>query len=138
MPPSALPLPLPAALRGGRPSDARRRGRLFTLALALLLAALALAAYLSSPSAARPLAAAEAGRRCGGIQGLELWGPALNWGSSHRLPSAAACCAACRAHRRCDSWVFCGDRRRCGSRFGEVRPPSPPHTSVHISASSCC
>ncbi|KAF7051529.1 hypothetical protein CFC21_059762 [Triticum aestivum] len=119
MPPSALPLPLPAALRGGRPSDARRRGRLFTLALALLLAALALAAYLSSPSAARPLAAAEAGRRCGGIQGLELWGPALNWGSSHRLPSAAACCAACRAHRRCDSWVFCGDRRRCGSRFGE-------------------
>ncbi|MBC2899657.1 hypothetical protein CFC21_112476 [Triticum aestivum] len=118
MPPSALPLPLPAALRGGRPSDARRRGRLATLALALLLAALALAAYLSSPGAARALAAAADGR-CGGIQGLELWGPAVNWGSNHRLPSAAACCASCRAHRRCDSWVFCGDRRRCGNRFGE-------------------
>ncbi|XP_037433375.1 uncharacterized protein LOC119300542 [Triticum dicoccoides] len=117
MPPPTLPLPLPAALRGGRPSDARRRGRLATLALALALAALALAAYLSSPGAARPLAAADS--LCGGIQGLELWGPAVNWGSNHRLPSAAACCASCKAHRRCDSWVFCGDRRRCGNRFGE-------------------
>ncbi|NP_001392911.1 uncharacterized protein LOC100276268 isoform 2 [Zea mays] len=61
------------------------------------------------------------------MEGLELWGPAVKWGSDHRLPSAAACCAACKAmcpHPkdgacRCDSWVFCGDERKCKDRLGE-------------------
>ncbi|KAF0918527.1 hypothetical protein E2562_024788 [Oryza meyeriana var. granulata] len=34
---------------------------------------------------------------CRGLEGLELWGPAVNWGSDHRLPSAATCCASCKA-----------------------------------------
>jgi hypothetical protein len=67
---------------------------------------------------------------CRGVEGLELWGPAVKWGSDHRLPSAAACCASCKAmcphpedgSCRCDSWVFCGDERRCKDRFGEVSP----------------
>ncbi|KQK24187.1 uncharacterized protein LOC100821550 [Brachypodium distachyon] len=109
------PPPLPLSLR--RPSDARRRGPFITLTLVLLL--VAAVAYFSFPKAARePLTTAEPGR-CTGIQGVELWGPAVNWGSHHRLPSAAACCASCRATSACDSWVFCGDKRRCGNRFGE-------------------
>ena len=34
---------------------------------------------------------------------------AWNWGldKSQHVSSAAACCAKCRAHARCNSWVFC-------------------------------
>ena len=34
---------------------------------------------------------------------------AWNWGldQSQHVLSAAACCAKCRAHARCNSWVFC-------------------------------
>ncbi|PUZ43327.1 hypothetical protein GQ55_9G652500 [Panicum hallii var. hallii] len=126
----ALPtLPFPRRL-----SDARRRGRLhlFLIVLVAVSAAAALA-YLSFPSAAPtpPPAASSTVRAdadcCRGIQGLELWGPAVKWGSNHRLPSAAACCASCKAmcpHAedgacRCNSWVFCGDERRCKDRLGE-------------------
>ncbi|CAN6308379.1 unnamed protein product [Urochloa humidicola] len=121
--PTTLPL-------ARRPSDARRRGRLllFLIVLVAVSAAAALA-YLSFPSAAptpHPAAQADADC-CRGVEGLELWGPAVKWGSNHRLPSAAACCASCKAmcpHPedgacRCDSWVFCGDERRCKDRLGE-------------------
>jgi hypothetical protein len=122
-----LPLPLPR-----RPSDSRRRGRLLLFLIVLVSAAAALA-YLSCPSSAltppRPAVRADADC-CRGTQGLELWGPAVKWGSNHRLPSAAACCASCKAmcpHAedgacRCNSWVFCGDERRCKDRLGEVSP----------------
>ncbi|KAG2544252.1 uncharacterized protein LOC120689519 [Panicum virgatum] len=127
--PALATLPLPR-----RPSDSRRRGRLllFLIVLVAVSAAAALA-YLSFPSAALtpPPAASSTVRAdadcCRGIQGLELWGPAVKWGSNHRLPSAAACCASCKAmcpHAedgacRCNSWVFCGDERRCKDRLGE-------------------
>jgi len=130
--PALATLPLPR-----RPSDSRRRGRLllFLIVLVAVSAAAALA-YLSFPSAALtpPPAASSTVRAdadcCRGIQGLELWGPAVKWGSNHRLPSAAACCASCKAmcpHAedgacRCNSWVFCGDERRCKDRLGEVSP----------------
>ena len=34
---------------------------------------------------------------------------AWNWGldRSQHVDTAAACCAKCRAHGRCNSWVFC-------------------------------
>ena len=32
---------------------------------------------------------------------------AHTWGSTFRKESAAECCAACVAHRRCNSWVYC-------------------------------
>ncbi|XP_047083394.1 uncharacterized protein LOC124694454 [Lolium rigidum] len=122
MPPPSLPLPL----RSSRPSDGRRRGRLITIALALLVSLLLALAYLSFPTASRARGPPPTAAGCTGIQGVELWGDALNWGSDHRTPSASSCCAACRAtcrgdggDCRCNSWVFCGDRRRCGNRFGE-------------------
>ena len=122
------PSPYPAA----HPTpESRRRGRLLLFLIVLVSAAAALA-YLSFPSALtppRPAVRADADC-CGGTQGLELWGPAVKWGSNHRLPSAAACCASCKAmclHAedgacRCNSWVFCGDERRCKDRLGEVSP----------------
>lgn len=132
------PMPAPPTLPlSRRPSDARRRGRvlLFLIVTVAVFTAAALA-YLSFPSAApTPSPSASSTVRadadcCRGIEGLELWGPAVKWGSNHRLPSAAACCASCKAmcpHPeddacRCDSWVFCGDERRCKDRLGEVSP----------------
>ncbi|XP_020093667.1 uncharacterized protein LOC109713843 [Ananas comosus] len=70
----------------------------------------------------------EVGKCCRGIEGLELWGAAVKWGSDHRFDSARGCCRACEAMCPaassdrpclCNSWVFCGDRARCGDRFGE-------------------
>jgi hypothetical protein len=141
-------MPTPPLTR--RPSDARRRGRLlpFLIILVAVSAAAALA-YLSFPSSAPtpPLPPSSTVRAdadcCRGVEGLELWGPAVKWGSNHRLPSAAACCASCKAmcpHPedgacRCDSWVFCGDERRCKDRLGEVSPsvPCSPSSSTHLS-----
>jgi hypothetical protein len=114
-----------------RPSDARRRGCLvLSLVIFVAVSAVVALAYLSFPSAGRtsPLAVRTEADCCRGMEGLELWGPAVKWGSDHRLPSAVACCAACKAmcpHPkngacRCDSWVFCGDERKCKDRLGEV------------------
>lgn len=65
---------------------------------------------------------------CRGIEHLELWGHSANWGSNFRLNSSKDCCMACKrmceAENRpclCNSWVFCGNKKACGSRFGEVR-----------------
>ena len=47
----------------------------------------------------------------------ELHGDVVRWGKDHRQSSAAACCAACDAHRAeaatqgrrgCNVWVWCG------------------------------
>lgn len=126
---AAMPA-LPAFPLTRRPSDARRRGRLvLSLVVFVAVSAAAALAYLSFPSAGRtsPPAVRTEADCCRGMEGLELWGPAVKWGSDHRLPSAAACCAACKAmcpHPkdgacRCDSWVFCGDERKCKDRLGE-------------------
>ncbi|KAL4363349.1 hypothetical protein GQ457_04G032870 [Hibiscus cannabinus] len=63
---------------------------------------------------------------CRGIEHLELWGDAVKWGSDFKLNSSKECCEACKemckgddAPCLCDSWVFCGDKAACGSRFGE-------------------
>ncbi|KAI4311619.1 hypothetical protein MLD38_036501 [Melastoma candidum] len=63
---------------------------------------------------------------CKGIEGLELWGAAVKWGTDFKFNRPEECCEACRKMCEgdggpclCDSWVFCGDRRGCGSKFGE-------------------
>lgn len=63
---------------------------------------------------------------CGGVEHLELWGDAMKWGSDFKLNSSEECCRACKEMCEgddgpclCDSWVFCGNKQDCGSRFGE-------------------
>ncbi|XP_022756890.1 uncharacterized protein LOC111304540 [Durio zibethinus] len=63
---------------------------------------------------------------CRGIEHLELWGDAVKWGSDFKVNSSQECCKACKEMCKdddgpclCDSWVFCGNREACGSRFGE-------------------
>lgn len=63
---------------------------------------------------------------CRGIEHLELWGAAVKWGSDFKVNSSEECCMACKEMCKgddgpclCDSWVFCGNREACGSRFGE-------------------
>lgn len=65
---------------------------------------------------------------CRGMEKTELWGSAVKWGTDHRFDSSAQCCRACKSMCGgsggpclCDSWVFCGDRDRCGEKFGEVK-----------------
>ncbi|KAK6935075.1 Cyclophilin-type peptidyl-prolyl cis-trans isomerase domain [Dillenia turbinata] len=63
---------------------------------------------------------------CRGIEGLELWGAAVKWGSDFKVNSSKECCEACKAMCSgnagpclCDTWVFCGNKESCGSKFGE-------------------
>ncbi|KAL3610341.1 hypothetical protein D5086_001361 [Populus alba] len=63
---------------------------------------------------------------CRGIEKLELWGGAVKWGSDHKFNSSEECCQACKAMCTgidgpclCDTWVFCGNKKACGSKFGE-------------------
>nr|XP_009397926.1 PREDICTED: uncharacterized protein LOC103982663 isoform X2 [Musa acuminata subsp. malaccensis] len=62
---------------------------------------------------------------CRGQEHLELWGAAIKWGTDHKFNSSRECCRACKSMCGedgpclCNSWVFCGDRERCGDRFGE-------------------
>lgn len=64
---------------------------------------------------------------CSGVENLELWGPAVKWGTDFRFNRSEQCCAACRdmcsgdGPCLCNSWVFCGHREKCGDRFGEVK-----------------
>ncbi|KAG2426327.1 hypothetical protein HXX76_013084 [Chlamydomonas incerta] len=76
-----------------------------------------------------------AGLQCPIAHNTELWGNALVWGDSHKTKSMADCCAACHAHRAtaargglerngpnsttCNTWVYCGDKERCGPRLGD-------------------
>ncbi|KAJ0049289.1 hypothetical protein Pint_15749 [Pistacia integerrima] len=68
----------------------------------------------------------EFGECCQGIENLELWGSAVKWGSEFKFNSSKECCEACKAMCTgndgpclCDTWVFCGNKDICGSRFGE-------------------
>ncbi|KAL3497628.1 hypothetical protein ACH5RR_040360 [Cinchona calisaya] len=68
----------------------------------------------------------ESGGCCRGIPNLELWGPAVKWGTDFKFDSSEECCTACKAMCTgkdgpclCDSWVFCGNKEACGSKFGE-------------------
>lgn len=63
---------------------------------------------------------------CKGIEKLELWGPVVKWGADFKFNSSEECCKACKAMCTvkdgpclCDSWVFCGNKEACGSKFGE-------------------
>ncbi|WCJ25736.1 peptidyl-prolyl cis-trans isomerase [Euphorbia peplus] len=63
---------------------------------------------------------------CRGIENLELWGAAVKWGSEFKFNSSRECCQACKSLCNgsdgpclCDSWVFCGNKEACGSKFGE-------------------
>ncbi|KXZ55434.1 hypothetical protein GPECTOR_3g84 [Gonium pectorale] len=77
-------------------------------------------------------ALAVAGLQCHVAPNQEYWGAPLVWGDSHKARSVAECCAACHAHRAtaarggldkgansttCNTWVYCGDKERCGPRF---------------------
>lgn len=69
----------------------------------------------------------ESGECCRGIDNLELWGPAVKWGSDFKFNSSVECCKACKAMCGgndgpclCDTWVHCGSKEACGSKFGEV------------------
>ncbi|XP_042483633.1 uncharacterized protein LOC122064006 [Macadamia integrifolia] len=63
---------------------------------------------------------------CRGIDHLELWGSAVKWGTDFKFNSSEECCRACKEMCNgpdgpclCDTWVFCGNRESCGSKFGE-------------------
>ncbi|XP_076912081.1 uncharacterized protein LOC143570282 [Bidens hawaiensis] len=63
---------------------------------------------------------------CRGIDGFELWGPAVKWGVDFKVNSSVECCMACKemcdgisGPCLCDSWVFCGNVEGCGPKFGE-------------------
>lgn len=78
-------------------------------------------------SESRNLGVDESGSCCRGIQSLELWGAAVKWGTDFKFNSSEECCRACKAMCTgndgpclCDSWVFCGNKEACGSKFGEV------------------
>ncbi|KAM0935497.1 putative cyclophilin-type peptidyl-prolyl cis-trans isomerase domain-containing protein [Dioscorea sansibarensis] len=69
---------------------------------------------------------AEEDECCRGVDGMELWGAAVKWGTDHKFNTSKECCLACKKMCErsdgpclCDSWVFCGDRERCGEKFGE-------------------
>lgn len=64
---------------------------------------------------------------CRGVDNLELWGPAVKWGTDFKFDSPGECCKACKAMCSgddgpclCDTWVFCGNKEACGPKFGEV------------------
>ncbi|CAM6092806.1 unnamed protein product [Calypogeia fissa] len=62
---------------------------------------------------------------CRGVKNLELWGRVVEWGSKFYTNSTEDCCKACKAFCtekgvcECNSWVFCGDQKKCGNRFGQ-------------------
>eukprot|EP00250_Pteridium_aquilinum_P033094 c5193_g1_i1 orf=169-1203(-) len=62
---------------------------------------------------------------CRGTQHQELWGRVVRAGNGHMFNSSKHCCNACKAMCSddglclCNSWVFCGDTKKCGTKFGE-------------------
>ncbi|KZV58575.1 hypothetical protein F511_11909 [Dorcoceras hygrometricum] len=63
---------------------------------------------------------------CGGIEGVELWGSAVKWGTDFKFNTSGECCKACMAMCTgtdgpclCDTWVFCENKEACGEKFGE-------------------
>jgi hypothetical protein len=80
-------------------------------------------------------AAADCEAGCNALAHTELHGSPVVWGANHRTPTAAACCAACAAHRAraqgpaggkqgqptkgCNVWVYCASAALCGSQHQE-------------------
>ena len=72
----------------------------------------------------------------------DLWGQVVGTsGAKNIQPTAADCCASCKAHasaaraantlKRCNTWVHCGNESACGAQFGHCwlkRQPDPMHT----------
>ncbi|KAL5989547.1 hypothetical protein ACLOJK_010439 [Asimina triloba] len=81
---------------------------------------------------------------CRGIENLEFWGDAVKWGTDFKFNSSRECCDACKemcgkgdGPCLCNSWVFCGDRARCGEKFGEsIGSPVNPNTKKHFAGYS--
>lgn len=64
---------------------------------------------------------------CRGIDHLELWGEVVKWGTDFKFSNKEECCSACKDMCKvaagpclCNSWVFCGDKKMCKDKFGEV------------------
>lgn len=63
---------------------------------------------------------------CSGIEHEEFWGKAVKWGSNYKVKTSEECCKACKSMCTddgpclCNAWVFCGDKKLCGDRFGQV------------------
>ena len=72
----------------------------------------------------------------------DLWGQVVGTSGAKSIqPTAADCCASCKAHasaaraantlKRCNTWVHCGNESACGAQFGHCwlkRQPDPMHT----------
>ena len=74
------------------------------------------------------------GGQCNPKLNTDLWGDVVAWGSQNTAGSAAECCAACHAYNAaiargglekgknstiCNTWVFCGDKVKCGAQYQE-------------------
>ena len=64
--------------------------------------------------AEQPVAEQAIDERCNAKEHLDFDGPAVSWGMSFKMDSAAECCKACMEHTRkpgqpadCNSWVWC-------------------------------
>jgi hypothetical protein len=57
---------------------------------------------------------------CKGLENTELWSEAVNRGNDFLLDSTRACCGACKANPRCNSWVYCADQAKCVSNYRQV------------------
>lgn len=67
----------------------------------------------------------EAPKSCHARAHVDLPGDVILWGGANKQASAVACCDSCRrianvsVGSRCNVWVFCGDREKCGKQLGE-------------------
>ncbi|PKA58886.1 DNA excision repair protein ERCC-4 [Apostasia shenzhenica] len=112
--------------RHGDPGGSGNR-RSFGIQLVLALASCILVYAVFSSMLSRPMGSSpEEEDCCRGVEHLELWGAAVKWGTDHKFNTSMECCQACKSMCSgadgpclCDSWVFCGDRERCGKKFGE-------------------
>ena len=83
-------------------------------------------------------------KQCRGRAHTELEGGVVKWGSNNIVADAAACCEACRSSeaKGCNVWVFCGDRDKCGDRFGQCwlkhtdDPTDPPSRGSSLAAAA--
>lgn len=81
---------------------------------------------------------------CSGIEHQEFWGKAVNWGYDFKVKTSEKCCEACKSMCTddgsclCNAWVFCGDKKLCGDRFGQCwlkKQDDPLSPAVHASSS---
>ncbi|KAG0621715.1 hypothetical protein M758_3G043300 [Ceratodon purpureus] len=83
---------------------------------------------------------AEVGTGCfRGLEHTEFWGDAVNWGSDFLVDSSQACSDACKAKRKCNSWVYCGNQERCGANYHQCwlkRQKDPLDPEIHDSGLS--